>query len=156
MEQQNNNQKYYWLCSYPLEEGSVVLPGNWGRIVNLYKSDGPVLLHLRERIFEEVRLRSFSNLPSRMKSNFLFESLEQAKAFKNNETGRYLDILYEVEIIDHGKPQFRGDLNVFHWPPTPFFLKEIDNMAYKYWQGENIQYPEILTESPIKIISKIE
>lgn len=156
MEQQNNNQKYYWLGSYPLEEGSIILPGNWGRIVNLYKSDGPVLLYLRERIFEEVRLESFSNLPSRMNCNFLFESMEQAKEFQNHEAGRYVDILYEVEIIDNSKLQFRGDLNALHWPPAPFFLKDIDKMAYNYWQGENIQYPEILTESPIKIIRKIE
>lgn len=146
-EQQDNKQKYYWLGSYPLEEGSIVLPGNWGRMINLYKSDGAIILYLREKILEEVRLKDYPDLPSRMNSNFLFENIEQAKNFQSNEGGRYVDILYEVEITDNDKPKFRGDLNTLNWPPTPFFLKEIEIMAYNYWKAEDIQNPEILTES---------
>jgi hypothetical protein len=33
-------EKYYLACSYPLEVGSVVLPGNWGRIVGMYNTSG--------------------------------------------------------------------------------------------------------------------
>ena len=153
--QQSNDKKYYWLASYPLEEGSVVLPGNWGRIIDLYKSDGSILTYLREKILEKVRSKDFPDLPSRMTSIFLCESIENAKLFRD-ANGRFLDILYEVELIDKEKPLFRTDWSFLNCPSTPFFLKQFEEMAHLYWKAENIQNPEILTESRIKIIRKIE
>lgn len=155
--QQSNDKKYYWLGGYPLENGSIVLPGNWGRIVNSYQntSEGSVMIYLREKILEDVRVRDFPSLPSRTTSIFLCESIGNAKLFRD-ANGRFLDILYEVELLDKEKPLFRTDWSYLNWPSTPFFLKQFEEMAYLYWKAENIQNPEILTESRIKIIRKIE
>jgi hypothetical protein len=50
------NQPYYFACSYPLEIGSVVLPGNWGRIVAMYNTlgFGNPWIQYREDVFERV------------------------------------------------------------------------------------------------------
>lgn len=153
--EQSNIQKYYWLASYPLEEGSIVLPGNWGRMLSFYQSDGAVIMYLREKILEEIRVREFPNLPSRMTSIFLCENIESAKSFRDTN-GRFADILYEVEIVDKEKPLFRTDWNLLNWPPTPFLLKQLEEISYNYWEPENIQNPEILTESRIKIIRRCD
>ena len=56
-------QEYYLLCSYILEPGSIVCPGNWGRIVGLNKDNG-YANYRREEIFDKVRKESFSDKPS--------------------------------------------------------------------------------------------
>lgn len=145
--------KYYWLCSYPLEEGSIVLPGNWGRIISLYWSDGGLLIYLREKILEDIRKEKFSSRPSRLTSFFLCKSEVEAKTFQTLSGSREFDILYEVELVDD-KPIFETDWSFVNFPNMPFLLKDLEPMAYKYWQAENIQNPEVLTESRIKIVRR--
>ena len=154
MTKTENKVSYYWLCSYPLENGSIILPGNWGRMISLYRSDDGLLLYLREKILEEIRIREFPNLPSRMTSAFLCLTIEDAIKFRDSNN-RSFDILYKVEVIDD-KPVFKTDWTFLNWPMTPFLLKDLENMAYKYWQATDIQNPEILTESRIKIIQRCD
>ena len=107
------NKHYFWLCSYPLEIGSVVAPGNWGRILSLYTNQHNILLYLREQVFERVRLEKFFNRPSRLKSTFMCETQQDSIKFKQS-TGRQFDSIFEIEILGN-KPIFRSD-----WVQTNF------------------------------------
>jgi len=64
--------------------GSVILPGNFGRIVKLYNPSSVNFdILTRETIFEQVRQQEFQDKPSRLDCLFLLESLEQAIEYKN-------------------------------------------------------------------------
>lgn len=149
-----NNRKYYWLCSYILESGSIILPGNWGRMVKEYTNQNNLFIYYREQLFEEVRLKSYSNLPSRLTSTFLCENIESLKAFKQS-TNRYFDLTYEVELLDD-KPIFETDWTYANFPEGTFKIFELEKLPYTYWKAENIVNKEILTENRIKIINKID
>ena len=81
----NKSNIYYWAGSYPLEIGSIVLPGNWYRIVSMYPGHESAM---RELVFKTTRVKYFHKRPSRLSSNFLCKDEEQLKKFlqENNVT----------------------------------------------------------------------
>ena len=147
--------KYFYLCSYPLKIGSIVLPGNWGRILKLYTpNSGNAWLIVREKIFEEIRLSQFSTKPSRLEANFLCENKEDIIAFRK-ETNRLFDLAYEVEIVNPSLPTHRGCLR-FLDIKTQDSNDQLVRNAKAYWNGEDIQKPEIVTPSEICVVSYVE
>ncbi|MBP8708303.1 MAG: DUF2441 domain-containing protein [Caldisericia bacterium] len=157
MEQKNKEQtSYYWLGPIKLEIGSIIFPGNWGRIINLYTGESlqNLIIFSREQVFEKVRIQNYSTKPSRLTSIFLCKSKEELDTFRQLSGGRLWDIAYKVEIIDN-KPIFETDYTFANFPQGSFQLQEFEIMAHRYWKGENIQHLEILTESRIKIIQKL-
>jgi hypothetical protein len=135
-----------------LEPGSVVPPGNWGRILGLYPLNQPQghWLLVREEVFESVRRAQFPQRPSRLESLFVCESLEEILAFRQSAR-RGLDLAYEVELVDEGAASHRACLSVFDGEQegTISFLRD---RAVCYWKGVEIQRPEVVTTSPIRIV----
>jgi Protein of unknown function (DUF2441) len=88
----------YFACTLMLDHGSIVRPGNWGRIVRL---TGPNHTEWqREVILEEIRKSEFAHLPSRLESAFVIDELEEAQYYAANFVR--LALLYEVTLIDDG------------------------------------------------------
>ena len=121
--------KYYYLCSYPLSEGSIVEKGNWGRIIqnnpnfqqlsknlriNSRSSSGVIFVALqdqyiiRELIFERVRKDEFPIAPSRLNCIFVCKTIAGAKSFKS-ETKRNSNLVYEVEPTDVNSRKLETD-----------------------------------------------
>jgi len=153
--------KYYYLCSYPLREGSIVEKGNWGRILRKYHNfhfleelllnnriSGDAIITgdqrtrtviidqkvIRELIFERIRRIEFPKVPSRLDCLFVCKTLEGAKSFKGE--GRNLDLIYEVEPIDANSRVLETDwswINSIINKP----LYEIEEAARKYWCGKS-------------------
>jgi len=170
--------KGYYLCSYPLREGSVVEKGNWGRIIQknpnfqLYKgmringrfSSGVIFVNpqdqyiIRELIFERVRKKEFPYAPSRLNCIFVCKTLEGAKNFKS-ESGRNLDLIYEVEPTD--RPMSSRKLETdWSWINSIInkSLHEVEEVARKYWRGE-IRDPrkrELLWDCGVRILHKVD
>lgn len=143
---------YFLCCSLPLASGSVVNPGNWGRILRLYtpqNSPNPWIL-TRELIFELVRVRSFAAKPSRFECLFVCPTEAALADFRIN-AGRALDLGYEVELVDTGAPGHLGDWGAANIQPTANF-SVYENNAHAYWQGASIAKPELATMSPIRVI----
>lgn len=103
-----------------------------------------------EIIFEYVRRSSFADKPSRYQSFFAFESLGDAKKFKNDRHQSGSSI-WEIE----GECSFKADMRLLEIrrPLLGTSLK-----AHLYWSGEFSIDPfwEILLLPPIKIIRQIE
>lgn len=149
-------KKYYWLGSYPLASGSIVEPGNWGRIINLYNIQNAqsAFVAAKEFIFENIRVETYPERPSRLSCLFLCEDLASAKDFQE-KNGRINDIIYEVEIV--GKDEvFRTDWSILNKCNENPKVSNIKELAEKYWKGVEIENPEALTNSSIKIIKKIQ
>lgn len=157
MELQNKTTPniYYWLASYPLEPGSVVLPGNWGRIIRKYNNQNHnYIIVAREYIYELVRREKFPELPSRLQCSFLCESEADVRRFQQ-ETARTLDIIYEVELVGDRKSVYKFDWQLVNFPQL-FTVEDLEKRAIEYWKNsESVQNPEVLTENPIKIIRSL-
>lgn len=149
--------EYFHVCALPLAPGSIVEHGNWGRIIRCYldiKFPPQLLFMLREQTFELIRLKHFSEKPSRFNSAFVFETLEQARNFKANEN-RIFDLIYKVELTDPGKPLHLGCMRLIQLPTNGNILPQLEKNAKLYWRGNTIEQPEILTESNIRILEQI-
>lgn len=148
--------EYYLLCSYPLSPGSIIEPGNWGRMLNLYTPNQNLAGAYREQIYEKIRMASFPDKPSRLECIFLCETLEEATSFRN-ETQRIFDIIYKVKLVDSSATIFRTDWkNIGFNPPENTHSLEIK--AREYWGhsgSDDIQHVEILTLSKVETIESL-
>jgi hypothetical protein len=169
--------KYYYLCSYPLREGSIVEKGNWGRIIqknpnfqqlsknlriNSGFSSGVIFVApqdqyiIREFIFERVRKNEFPDAPSRLECIFVCKTLDGAKSFRS-ESRRNLDLIYEVEPTDVNSRMLETDwswINSIINKP----LHEIEEDARKYWGGKSrdSDKKELLWDCGVRILHKVD
>lgn len=146
--------KYYFCCSLTLEVGSVVNPGNWGRMMMNYTpaSSSPWVL-VRELAYEKVREEEFPDKPSRLECIYLCNTEQELRTFMD-QNGRIFDIGYEVELVDAALPSHIGCLenpNIGDHDNYPQFK----NRAKEYWHGGNVITPEFITLSPIKVVRKL-
>jgi hypothetical protein len=148
---------YYHSAPLLLAPGAVIQPGNWGRIINCYKANqAPVQAWImaRELAFEVVRTESYPHLPSRLSCCFAFDSLDHANQYASEFSP--WNSLYEVELVNPSAPIHRGAFNLINHPPaTVEYLPVAIASARAYWAGERIEVPEILTESPLRILSLV-
>jgi hypothetical protein len=107
---------------------------------------------VRELLFEQVRASAFPQLPSRWESSFVCESLNALTTFQT-ESNRWTDIRYEVELIDANAATHRACLRYINIPATDT-PSAIRQRAERYWRGEGIQQPEIVTLSRLRIIDR--
>ena len=149
------NSKYYLGCSYPLEPGSVVLPGNWGRIVSMYNTAGfgNAWIQFREDVFEKVRQDECPQKPSRLKSIFLCESQQSLQEFLQ-QTNRALELMYEVALLDQQEPIHRGCLSLLDFQQREG-LDSFTIKARNYWSAASVLRPEIATTSRVRIDARI-
>jgi hypothetical protein len=148
---------YFYLCSYPLGVGSIIEPGNWGRILRAYNLNDANnrWLPLREHAFEVVRLRQYPHRPSRLEASFVCETLADLGAFKQS-VGRPVDLAYEVEFVQSNAPSHRGCLSTMDNPPQGqvWTIPLLEQRADAYWSGANVQRPEVATTSPLRVIAR--
>lgn len=144
-------KRYFYCYSLPLEAGSVIRPGNWGRILETYtpQSSPNAWLLVRELTYELIRVQTFPDKPSRLKSLFLCTSEVDLNEFRAN-SNRTLDLGYEVELVNPRAPMHLGDWTLPNMQNTDN-LTVFSNRAMLYWQGSNIVKEELLTLSPIRI-----
>jgi len=146
--------------------GSVILPGNFGRIVKLYNPSSVNFdILTRETIFEQVRQQEFQDKPSRLDCLFLLESLEQAIEYKNKHA--VWNVIYEVSVDTTGKSIHKGSYT-FNIPqpinfpitmvPPPNTLQlngyynGLPELARTYWTTVPVSDIEIIINAPATII----
>jgi hypothetical protein len=140
---------YFFLCSYPLRVGSIVGPGNWGRMIRKYQAQVHSWPLTRELLFEMVRLREFPNKPSRLDSVFLCETAADASQFIAN-SNRPWDLMFRVHLVDSAAGLHRGCLSLLD-PIQGENINGLSDRARQYWQGSNIQSPEVVTYSAVRV-----
>lgn len=145
---------YYHLAPLPLGPGSIIEPGNWGRMLNCYLMEPGATQTswrlARELAFETVRAQSFSHLPSRLSCAFVFEELPHAIQYRDRFS-RW-SAIYSVELVTPAAASHRAAFNLIDYPPPGVeFLPYVVSKAIPYWRGEAIETPEVLTKSPLRI-----
>jgi hypothetical protein len=145
---------YFYCYSLPLGVGSVIDPGNWGRILRTYsQQSGNAWTLVRELVYELIRREHFPTKPSRFDCLFLCTSEAGLSEFRNR-TGRRLDIGYEVELVDPQAVSHAGDWTLPNLQASND-VPSLEKRALQYWQGHNIVQPELATLSPIRIVQRL-
>ena len=147
-----------------LELGSVVLPGNFGRIIRLKGAEHP--LYAREMALEGIRQAHYPDKPSRLDSCFACTEEKILRFYveaMSKKTDHYLwPVLFEVEKLDDSAPEHRTDFNVVE--PLPNYDADMTEIAHLYWtsglwinvvEAPGIRCEELVTTSPLVIIRKI-
>jgi len=127
-----NVTDYFHLSGASLAPGSIILPGNFGRMI---RSIGwPHGQALREMALEDARLARFPHRPSRLQCAFAFVTVQEARNFRVNINGFQYHVLYRVSLSQPQSEAFVtesrlcgpcGDLRV-DWPDA-------------YWAGDGAQ-----------------
>lgn len=149
------NNHFFHLSPILLESGSVIKPGNFGRVIDTYRPNNLGPLAVRELIFEIARLKNFPQKPSRFNSIFLFPTLQHAKT----QLIRFdiSSLIYEVELTETDANSFHGNMGLVHegFPNEHMAaIPYLYNLAAQYWVGLTAIQPEseFLSSSPIRIL----
>ena len=151
--------EFFHLGALRLGVGSVIMPGNWGRLLRHHGCAHK--LFSRERILEEVRLASFPSKPSRLGAIFGCESLEDIRTFRMR-TNRLSDVVYKVVPVTEEYSAHRGDWDAVSIIPG-LNDTQID-AAHYYWSsqavprvdGEMSGNFELIVDCPVKVVEEIE
>ena len=142
-----------------LELGSIIRPGNYGRVLKMY---GARHDHwLREQFLEFIRAQEFPDKPSRLTSAFTCEQLDAIELFKgrNCESG----VIYEVELVDPDANSHTTDFNCVQ--PIPGVIEDMCEISRHYWNASywlnisdrpGLKCSETLVETGLMIIRQIE
>ena len=141
-----------------LNEGDIIEPGNWGRII-LETGETHPCWH-REQTLESIRRSHYPQKPSRLESAFVCEHLNTIKCYKAKHCAN--GHIYEVELVNSESLQHKGDFNAVE--PMPRHNANMYEIAHLYWQYRlktnvqewpNVECSEIVTSSPLKIIRRL-
>lgn len=119
---------YFHLAGAPLAVGSVILPGNWGRIIK--RTGWQHGQALRELALEGARIDRFPTRPSRFECAFAFVEEREAQWFRQAVDGFQNHNLFRVGLQDSEALSFVA--NAQNLPPlVPFDPRWPD----QYWMG---------------------
>lgn len=122
------NAYYFHLAGAPLGEGSIILPGNWGRIVRA--AGWGHSSAVRELAIEAARLERFDTRPSRFDCLFAFPVEAEARWFRDNANGFRWHHLFRVRLKTPSAVSFIANANSLP-PNVPFAPQWPDS----YWMG---------------------
>jgi hypothetical protein len=111
-----------------LESGSIIRPGNWGRLVQLVGQRHTEWK--RESVLERIRKTEFAHLPSRFDCIFFFNDAAEASHYNATQNQMRFMILYEVEVLDLKACQHAAD-----WKGTGPYNDD-DEWVRRYWRGD--------------------
>lgn len=135
-----------------LAPGSIILPGNMGRIMKLYKPNSDRLL--QEEIYERARQKLQPEAPSRLSCTFVCPTVSDAEAFHKTESVK-LNQWYFVEPIDPPKEVFVADFRNWAQPKPlmrPFNDVNFASVCNDYWTGGASSHRELLYGGALKVV----
>ncbi len=156
---------YFHLSGAMLVPGSIIMPGNWGRIIKALGWQHS--LALREMALEQARLAYNPDLPSRLDAAFVMPTLEEAQMFRANTQGFQQHIIYRVTLCDPSArshltdsrlcmPQgaIRADWAVVYWLDSKAQAAAIPGIDWTA-ATKGIQLREMLTLSQLRVEERL-
>lgn len=135
-----------------LRIGDVIEPGHFGELhfaeTAAQQSVDPNGEHLRERI----RLAEFSSKPNRMKSIFVWETLADARNFR--DPFRHGSAIYRVKFTNPLAPAHRVCATSFSMPRASQSMFRPESLARQFWAYPPLtsENNEVFAESAVTII----
>lgn len=151
----------FFTARRPHNVGEVLGGGNFGRGYDLYLMDtgtsggaesGWKLAS--EMIVETVRLARYPTMPSRLTCSYAYPNEQVARS---TMTGSPMPLyLYEVELVDPSKLCHTVSRDLMsaanRMPRGVPFAPHVRSVADQYWSSKGGAYPEVITESPLRVV----
>src|ERR1700681_2787150 len=106
---------YLHFAPLRLAPGSVIQPGNWGRVLHRYENAtvtqqlfGNAWILARELKFENVRLQNFPEKPSRFDAAFCCIDENGARVYQAKVDFPRIQVLHRVEFVNRALPTHSG------------------------------------------------
>lgn len=163
MAENEGSTSYFHLSGTNLAVGSIIEPGNWGRIIRFLgwrHSEA-----LKEMALEETRKTRFPDRPSRLEVAFVFITEAEARGFRARIAAFNSHILYRVTLVNpHAlthitdtrlsgpQGELRPDWADVYWQefdPATLAVPGIPDWAAV--TNGHLQDREMLTLSPLRI-----
>lgn len=143
-----------------LGAGSIIQPGNWGRMLKRYHVNNNMIdwKMARELVFEQIRSASFAAKPSRLDACFALPTSDDAQKYRQHNDTNFLQVLHEVEVVDQTSPTHVAALSYTSFAGNPF-LDSQRMAALSYWRsdaGDPAQGNEIVTTSALRVLKAID
>lgn len=148
-----------------LEPGSIILPGNWGRV--LRAAGWRHVSALAEQALEAARLARFPHRPSRLDSAFACVTEQEARDFMHRTSSFNNHLLYAVTLVDPSAashitdsrlcvPQgkLRHDWADVYWMDAQHQAAAIPGIDWGAATG-GVMLREMLTLSALRVESRI-
>lgn len=147
-------KEFFHIAPTMLSPGSIILPGNWGRVFKTHTVDkiNPHIF-IRESTFELIRSLEFCDKPSRLDALFAFDDIECARKFIN-EAGRQSEIIYRISVETDGVPMHRGSLHMGYDNTCGFYDHALEK-AREYWRGDPTGYAEVVIAAGGTVIGTV-
>ncbi len=99
-----------------------------------------------------MRVRDFPQKPSRLDVAFCCPSIETVRFYRDKHDVGALD--YRVELVDPSKLHHLADHDLCI---SGFVgMTQMEQIARRYWSGEIVTAPELLTLSPLRILERLD
>ena len=151
----DNLMRLFHVAPTALRTGSVIEPGNWGRILALYRynpsNNGWMMA--RELAFEMERLRTAPKAPSRTEACFALPSLDEAQRYRFANAP--LNVILEVELSEPDAACHYGFLQQFEGMHDQLFIASVKQRAEDYWNGIGEGDREVVTASGLRVVGQV-
>jgi hypothetical protein len=154
--------RYFHLSGIMLRSGSIIEPGNWGRII---RATGVQHSYwAREHALEAARLKNHTHKPSRLDAAFASIDEAEARSFRNRIPSFTHHVLYRVSFVDpqatshltdsrlcaqQGNSNYDwADLYWHEYDPTKIVIPGIGTLAMA---TNGVPCREVVTLSPLRI-----
>lgn len=163
-----SNSDLFHVAPIPLKEGSIILPGNWGRILTKIGSRHSAFLS--ESLLESARQQSFPDYPSRLDAAFACLSRIELDRFASNADQGGLNIKYRVCLEDPNQKAVVANCEASRPPVMENVVPSLEwgmQWAGKYWATAHswraacpllLDQPirEVVTLSPLRVLERLD
>ena len=148
-------QSFFHCAPLPLGAGSVVQPGNWGRVLRLYawNPNQIVLNAWREALLEQAHDIYAPQKPSRLAATFALPSQQEAVEFRNKHATTSL--IYEVEPVSLNPNTHEGDYELAIAGFSGQYFQELLDFPRRYWTIPPAANREILFDCGLRVIAQV-
>jgi hypothetical protein len=145
---------WYYTISAMLGEGSIIEPGNWGRMLRMKQEWGAEDRDKWscEMTYDEARKLFAPNAVSRLNALFACPTRADAEAFVQL---RKTDLIYEVEPTKEVETATVLNWSLFKFPRGPNQVSQWMGDAQIYWTTIPTGSRELLCDIPVRVIKRL-
>lgn len=145
----------YHCAPIPLRAGSVIEPGNWGRLIDRYESDnGQVQVNaLNEIALEFARQTYAPSKPSRLNCLFVIEDEEGARVYR--DAHQPAGLIYKVEPVEAFGPVHIGNYTFPVQTHLGRYVPQTFARFRSYWVDEASENREVLISCAARILGRV-
>jgi hypothetical protein len=145
---------YFHCAPIVLGVGSLVAPGNWGRILNLYDwNPNNFSLNIwREALLEQARQIHAPTKPSRLHAAFTLPTLNEAIDYRTKHSP--MSVIHEVVPTSASPAVHHGDYELAIYKFSGRYFQRMFDFGKDYWTVPPQANHEVLFDCALRVVGQ--